>query len=69
MEAIRTTQRVKNHQISVHVPDIYENAEVEVIVVLMDSKNQTSGNKKETFLQDKVIEIKDLFIGATAIDH
>lgn len=51
MEAIRTTQRVKNQQISVHVPDMYENAEVEVIVLLMDSKNQKSGNKKEAFLQ------------------
>ena len=51
MEAIKTTQRVKNHQISVYLPDMYENAEVEVIVLLMDSNSQKSDSKKEAFLQ------------------
>jgi hypothetical protein len=50
MEAIKTVQRVKNQQVLIHVPGKYENAEVEVIVLLVNSENRDTQNKKEAFL-------------------
>ncbi len=35
MEAIRTLKKVKNHQVLINLPHEYENAEVEIIVLLV----------------------------------
>lgn len=50
MEAIKTVKKVKNHQVLIELPDDYEHAEVEVIVLLMNPEDKGKFRKKEEFL-------------------
>lgn len=50
MEAIKTTKKVKNHQVLIHLPAEYEHAEVEVIILLLNPENDDKQNKKKEFL-------------------
>lgn len=51
MEAIRILTTVKNHELTLELPTSFENKEVEVIILPLDSDRNTQPIKKEEFLQ------------------
>lgn len=50
MEAIKTIKKIKNHQILIDVPDIYENTHAEIIVLLMEPGDENKTDEREEFL-------------------
>ncbi len=50
MEAIKTLRKVKNYQVLIDLPEEYEGAEVEVIVLLVNSEDKRKPGKKKEFL-------------------
>ena len=53
MEAIRIVKRVKNNQMLIHLPNNYENAKVEVIVLLVNSEEGSEDVPDSTIALDE----------------
>ena len=56
MEAIRTVIQAKNNQIQITLPDSFNEAFVEVIVLPYNQKDSDSSEKKKIKLQNLLLE-------------